>query len=62
MNLGLPELLVVTLVILLFLGPKRIPELAKNLGKSIRGFKKGVRGEEEEPRLVNPKDDDPKPK
>ena len=61
MNFGLPEILVVTLVVLLFFGPKRLPELAKNLGKSVRDFKKGLRGEEDT-KLVNPEDDKNKPK
>lgn len=48
MNLGLPELLVVFAIGLLVFGPKRLPELAKNLGKGIRDFKKALNGDEEE--------------
>lgn len=59
MNLGLPELLVITFVVLLFFGPKRLPELAKNLGKSVKDFKKGLKGEDDT-KLVNPKDDEKK--
>lgn len=47
-NLGLPELLVVGAAALLLFGPKRLPELAKSLGKGIRDFKKALSGEEEE--------------
>ena len=47
MNLGLPEMLVIFAVALLLFGPKRLPELAKNLGKGIRDFKKAVAGEED---------------
>lgn len=46
-NLGLPELLVIGVVTLLVFGPKRLPELAKGLGKGIRDFKKALNGEEE---------------
>jgi sec-independent protein translocase protein TatA len=45
------ELLVIVLVILIFFGAKRIPELARGLGKGIREFKdatKGIQNEIEE--------------
>jgi sec-independent protein translocase protein TatA len=41
-NLGFGELLIIFLVILLLFGAKRVPEVAKSLGKSIREFKKGM--------------------
>ena len=44
---GLPELLIVALIALLLFG-KRLPEVARSLGKGIVEFKKGVRGIEEE--------------
>jgi len=47
-NLGLPEMLVIGVAALLLFGPKRLPELAKSLGKGIRDFKKAVAGEDEE--------------
>lgn len=40
-NLGLTEILVILLVIILLFGAKRIPDLARSLGKSITEFKKG---------------------
>ena len=42
-NLGVPELLLILLVILVFFGSKKIPELAQGLGKGIREFKKATR-------------------
>ena len=42
-NIGLPELLVILLIILLLFGAKRLPEIARGLGKSIHEFKKGVK-------------------
>lgn len=53
MNLGLPELLVIFAVALLVFGPRRLPELAKGLGKGIRDFKKALNGEEEAPKDVS---------
>ncbi len=47
MNLGLPELLVIAMVALLVFGPRRLPELAKGLGKGIRDFKKALSGDDE---------------
>jgi sec-independent protein translocase protein TatA len=35
---------------LLVFGPSRLPGLGKSLGDAIRGFKKGMDGEEEEPK------------
>jgi sec-independent protein translocase protein TatA len=43
MNLGAPEVLLVMLVILIFFGPSKIPELAKGLGKGLREFRKASR-------------------
>ena len=51
-NLGLPELLVIGAAALLLFGPKRLPELAKSLGKGIRDFKKAVDGSEEKENLT----------
>ncbi|HJV21448.1 MAG TPA: twin-arginine translocase TatA/TatE family subunit [Holophagaceae bacterium] len=42
-NLGLTELLLIGLVLLLFFGPSRLPELGKSLGKGIQEFKKASR-------------------
>ena len=36
---GLQEILIIALVVLLFFGGKKIPELMKGLGKGVRSFK-----------------------
>lgn len=41
-SIGTPELLVIMLVILLLFGSKRLPELAKGIGKGIRQFRKAM--------------------
>lgn len=41
-GLGIQEVLVIALVILLFFGGKKIPELMKGLGKGVRSFKEGM--------------------
>lgn len=47
-NIGIKELLIVSLVILLLFGAKRLPELAKAIGESILTFKKGLKEEDGE--------------
>jgi sec-independent protein translocase protein TatA len=47
-NLGTTEILLIFLVILIFFGAKKIPELAQGLGKGIREFKKATREVEED--------------
>ncbi len=42
-NLGFTELLLIGVVLLLFFGPSRLPELGKSLGKGIQEFKKASR-------------------
>jgi len=41
-GLGMSEVLVIVLVVLLFFGGKKIPELMKCLGKGVRSFKDGM--------------------
>ena len=38
-NLGFPELVVILLVALLVLGPKRLPGVARAMGQAVRAFK-----------------------
>jgi sec-independent protein translocase protein TatA len=47
-NLGPMEIILIVLVILVFFGAKKIPELAQGLGKGIREFKKATQATEEE--------------
>ena len=42
-NIGVPELLVILLIVLVLFGSKKIPELAQGLGKGIREFRKASR-------------------
>lgn len=42
-NIGFPELLVVLLIVLLLFGAKRLPEIAKGLGRSVQEFKEGLK-------------------
>ena len=43
------HLLFVLVIALLVLGPKRLPEVGRSLGKGLRDFKSAIGGEEQEP-------------
>ncbi len=47
-NIGTPEILVILLIILVFFGAKKIPELAQGLGKGIREFRKAAKDIQED--------------
>lgn len=43
-GIGFQEIIIIALVVLLFFGGKKIPELMKGLGKGVRSFKDGMSG------------------
>jgi len=47
-NLGAPELILILLVIIVFFGAKKIPDIAQGIGKGIREFRKASRDIQEE--------------
>lgn len=47
-SLGVPELVIVFLIIIVLFGASRIPHIGKGLGEGIRNFKKGLKGVEGE--------------
>ena len=56
-GIGMQEVLLIALVVLLFFGGKKIPELMKGIGKGVRSFKEGMNEVEKE---IEVKDTDPK--
>ena len=47
-GIGMQEVLLLALVVLLFFGGKKIPELMKGIGKGVRSFKDGMNNVEKE--------------
>jgi sec-independent protein translocase protein TatA len=47
-NLGLPELLIIFVIVLLVFGANKLPKIAKDLGSGIKEFKKSLSGEDDE--------------
>lgn len=43
---GIPELILILVVVIFLFGARRIPELARGLGEGIRGFRSSLRGDE----------------
>jgi TatA/E family protein of Tat protein translocase len=47
-GLGMPEIIAITVLLVLLFGAKKLPELAKGMGKSIKEFKKATNEDEDE--------------
>jgi sec-independent protein translocase protein TatA len=55
-GLGMPELIIILVIVLVIFGASRLPQLGEGLGKAIKGFKKGIASDATE----NPKETDNK--
>jgi TatA/E family protein of Tat protein translocase len=53
-SIGPLEIGIVLVIALMIFGPKRLPELGGSLGKGIRDFGKGIKGEEDEVATLEP--------
>lgn len=52
--IGLPEILLLGLVVLLVFGPKRLPEMGRSMGRGMREFRDSIGGDKDEQRLALP--------
>jgi sec-independent protein translocase protein TatA len=55
MRLGWPEILLIVLVVLIVFGVGKLPQVGGAIGKGIREFRKGARGDFDEEEVVEPK-------
>ncbi len=58
-NIGTPEIILIIVAILILFGAKKIPELARGLGKGMKEFKKAVKEVEDD---IKMSDEDEKEK
>lgn len=47
-GLGMGELVVILLLVVLMFGGKKLPQLGSSIGESIKNFKKGMKGEDDD--------------
>ncbi|MBR5610318.1 MAG: twin-arginine translocase TatA/TatE family subunit [Bacteroidales bacterium] len=47
-SIGMTEIIVIALIVLLFFGGKKIPELMKGIGKGVKSFKDGMKDVQDE--------------
>ena len=46
-RIGLPELLIILVIVVLIFGANRLPELGRGIGKGIKNFKEGIKDDEQ---------------
>lgn len=48
-SLGLPELLIILLIVIIIFGANKLPQLGKGFGQGLRNFKDSIKGDEPPP-------------
>lgn len=64
LGMGVPELLIILVVILLIFGPKNLPKLGASLGKTVKSLREGMafdKKDDEEEEVVEIVEDEPAP-
>ncbi|MGE5252177.1 MAG: twin-arginine translocase TatA/TatE family subunit [Bacteroidota bacterium] len=56
-DFGLPELLIILVIVLLLFGPGRLGKIAGELGKGIRSFREGISGNNKEEEAKKPEEE-----
>ena len=59
-SFGMPEILLIALLVLLLFGGAKIPELMRGIGKGVSEFKKGMKDVENEIKNTDTKEEDKK--
>jgi sec-independent protein translocase protein TatA len=58
LDLGAPELIIILAILLLLFGGKKLPELSRSLGESMRELRKGLNGDIEDKKNEEKKETD----
>ena len=53
-NIGPLEIIIVLVIVLVIFGPKRLPDLGRSLGSSMREFKDSVTGKDDDKEIESP--------
>ena len=64
LGLGVPELVIILIVVLLIFGPKKLPKLGASLGKTVKSLRDGMafdKKDDEEEEMVEIVEDEPAP-
>ena len=56
-SLGVPELMIVFIIIVVLFGASRLPQIGKGLGEGIRNFKKGLKTDDGVPDRLEEKNE-----
>jgi sec-independent protein translocase protein TatA len=56
-SLGIPELLIIFLIIMVLFGASRLPQMGKGLGEGIKNFKKGLKAGEDDAEQIPEKNE-----
>lgn len=59
-GIGIQELIIIAVIALIIVGPKKLPDLAKTLGKGLRDFQKAADGVTDDLKQTMQNDDKPK--
>lgn len=52
-GLGVPELLLILVIVVLIFGAGRLPQLGRGIGEGIKNFKQSIRGDQDEDEKKN---------
>ena len=60
-GIGMPELIIILIIILIIFGAGKLPEIGSGIGKGIRNFKKATQDQKKPPEEIPPPEGDNQP-